>query len=143
MNAELVRDNINPADILRYFKEDNYHKIVAARLTSNQTDNLFDIIVVGDTDMLYDTSWGKQQIITGSDYFIPLLDNADFILNALDSLLNNNDLTQLRGSNSKTRIFDNIEQIRKEGLRNFQIKEKEIIDNMEQKKLRTTHNLYP
>lgn len=134
MNAELVRDNINPADILRYFEPDNYHKIVAARLTSNNSDNKFDIIVVGDTDILYDISWGKQQIITGSDYFIPLLDNADFVLNALDCLLEKNNLTKLRGSNNKNRIFDNIEQIRKEGLRLFQLKEKEIFNSIENAK---------
>jgi len=134
MNAELVRDNVNPADILRRFEADNYHKIIAARLIGEHPQNMFDIIVVGDTDMLYDTSWGTQQISTGSDYFIPLLDNADFILNTLDSLSGKTDLIQLRGSNNKNRIFDNIEQIRKEGMRNFQLQEKEIFDNIEQVK---------
>ena len=134
MNAELVRDNVNPADILRYFEQDNYHKIIAARLIGEHPQNRFDIIVVGDTDMLYDTSWGKQQIITGSDYFIPLLDNADFVLNALDRLSGNQTLIQLRGSNNKNRIFDNIEQIRKEGIRSFQLQEKEIFENIEKVK---------
>ena len=134
MNAELVRDNVNPADILRYFEPDNYHKIIAARLIGEHPQNQFDIIVVGDTDMLYDTSWGKQEIITGSDYFIPLLDNADFVLNTLDNLSGNTNLIQLRGSNNKNRIFDNIEQIRKEGIRKFQLQEKEIFDNIEKVK---------
>ncbi len=134
MNAELVRDNINPADILRYFNTDNYHKIIAARLTSKLPDNKFDIIVVGDTDMLYDISWGKQLNITGSDYFIPLLDNANFVLNALESIIGTNELSQLRGSTGKIRTFDNIEQIRKDGLHNFQIKEQEILDNIEKAK---------
>lgn len=131
MNAELVRDNVNPADILRNFKADKFHKIVAARLTGKEADKAFDVIVIGDTDMLYDNAWGHPLNLAGKDYFIPILDNANFVLNALETLEGKNILSSLRGRSGRIRAFDNVEQIRKTGLRNFKIKEKEILDNIE------------
>lgn len=131
MNAELVRDNVNPADILRNFKADKFHKIVAARLTGKEADKAFDVILIGDTDMLYDNAWGHPLNLAGKDYFIPILDNANFVLNALETLEGKNILSSLRGRSGRIRAFDNVEQIRKTGLRNFKIKEKEILDNIE------------
>ncbi len=131
MNAELVRDNVNPADILRHFQADKFHKIIAARLKSKNKNKNFDVIVVGDTDMLYDNAWGQPLHLAGEDYFVPVLDNANFVLNALEALQNQNILSSLRGRSGKIRAFDNVEQIRKTGLRDFKIKEKEILDNIE------------
>lgn len=131
MNANLVRQNVNPADILRNFKPDNFHKIVAARLTSRNLSKNFDIIVVGDSDLLYDTYWGNTISLGENQYFIPLLDNANFVLNALESLSGRDELISLRGRSGKIRSFDNVEQIRKSGIRNFKIKEKEIMDNID------------
>ena len=134
MNAELVRDNVNPADILRHFKADKFHKIVAARLTGKETDKNFDVIVIGDTDMLYDNAWGQPLHLADKDYFIPILDNANFVLNALETLQGQDTLSSLRGRSGKIRAFDNVEQIRKTGLRDFKLKEKEILDNIENAK---------
>ena len=131
MNAELVRDNVNPADILRHFQADKFHKIIAARLKGKTENKNFDVIVIGDTDMLYDNAWGQPLHLAGEDYFVPVLDNANFVLNALEALQGQDVLSSLRGRSGKLRAFDNVEQIRKTGLRDFKIKEKEILDNIE------------
>lgn len=81
--------------------------------------------------MLYDNAWGHPLNLAGKDYFIPILDNANFVLNALETLEGKNILSSLRGRSGRIRAFDNVEQIRKTGLRNFKIKEKEILDNIE------------
>lgn len=49
----------------------------------------------------------------------------------METLEGKNILSSLRGRSGRIRAFDNVEQIRKTGLRNFKIKEKEILDNIE------------
>lgn len=131
MNANLVRNNVNPADLLRNFKRDNYHKIVAARLISRNLSKPFDVIVIGDSDILYDTYWGNFISLGEKSHFVPLLDNANFVLNSLESLGGSQGLIGLRGRSGKIRSFDGVEQIRKSGIRDSKIKEKEIMDNID------------
>lgn len=132
--AELIRRSTNPADLLRRFKADTYSKYIAARLTSTNLSKAFDVIIIGDTDFLYDSYWGKNIFIGDKQYFIPLLDNADFVLNGLDVLTGNQDLLSLRGQTEKLRPFTQVEHIRKAGLREAKIKENEIMDNIDRAK---------
>lgn len=62
----------------------------------------FELIVVGDSDMLYDSFWTVHQTILENNYAIPVLDNANFVLNALDTLLGRDDMINLRGKSGKT-----------------------------------------
>ncbi len=129
--AELIRRGANPADLLRRFKADGYTKYIAARITSTNLSKAFDLIVVGDTDFLYDSYWGKNIFVGDKQYFIPLLDNANFVLNSLDLLTGNAELLSLRGQTEKLRPFTGVEHIRKAGLREAKIKENEIMDNID------------
>ncbi len=129
--AELIRRGTNPADLLRRFKTDSYTKYIAARITSTNLSKAFDVIIVGDTDFLYDSYWGKNIFIGDKQYFIPLLDNANFVLNSLDMLTGNTELLSLRGQTEKLRPFIEVEHIRKAGLREAKIKENEIMDNID------------
>jgi ABC-type uncharacterized transport system involved in gliding motility auxiliary subunit len=74
---------------LRRFKADDKPKYVAAHIISQQEGKAFDIIAVGDTDMLYDSFWTTNVRVGDQSYRVPLLDNVNFVLNALDPLMGN------------------------------------------------------
>lgn len=100
--AEVVYNNLHPAEILRHFEKDSNPKYIAARIISKNMEKPFELIVVGDSDMLYDSFWTVHQTILENNYAIPVLDNANFVLNALDTLLGRDDMINLRGKSGKT-----------------------------------------
>ena len=126
--ADVVYNHIHPAVILRAFKKDNNPKYIAARITGKNTP--LDIIVVGDSDLLYDNFWTTHQTILENNYAIPVLDNINFVLNALDTLREDDTLINLRGKSYKSRPFTEIEQARIYAAKDFKVKEKEIFDNL-------------
>ncbi|MBR2033852.1 MAG: Gldg family protein, partial [Alphaproteobacteria bacterium] len=136
MSAKVVYDRIPPAVLLRNFKADNKPKVLSARIMG--ADSKLDVIVVGDSDLLYDSYWATYQQVLEKTYNIPLLDNANFVLNALDVLSGNNGLLNLRGKSYYDRPFEKIEKQRIELAKNTKIKEKEILDNLARAKIGMT-----
>ena len=134
MSSGVVYDGLNPRELLNMFKPDNKLKVMAALLKSKNAYLPFEVIVVADTDFVYDTFWSKSETILENDYFIPIYDNANFILNALDYLSGDASLAELRGRSRKIRLFDGMESLRKQNMRDFQIKENEIFNRINQTK---------
>ena len=134
LSARAVYDRIHPAEILRVFKADNRPKYLGARITSTDREKPFELIVVGDSDLLYDNFWTTHRTILENSYAIPILDNANFVLNALDSLRGDDTLISLRGKSYKSRPFEKVETARINAARDFKIREKEIFDNIERAK---------
>lgn len=130
MPIDVVYKNINPAEILRRFQKDAEPKYLAARIISKDKNKPFELIVVGDSDLLYDNFWTTHQTILENNYNIPILDNANFVFNALDVLMNNSDLIDLRGKSALNRAFNDVENIRKLSAQQFKIKEKDILDKL-------------
>ena len=135
MTADVVYNAIHPAEILRHFEKDANPKYIAARVISKNRQKPYDLIVVGDSDLLYDSFWTIHQTILENNYSVPILDNANFVFNALDTLLGDDTLTGLRGKSIRSRTFEDLENRRKQALREFKIKEKDIFDNIEKTKL--------
>lgn len=133
--AQAVYENINPADILRSFKSDNTKKTIAAKITSLNELVPFELIVVGDSDFLYDSFWTTNTSLTDMQYAVPVLDNGNFVLNALESLSGGDNLIELRGKSAKIRKFEDIEKIRRNSQLQFKIKEDEIIKRINQTKI--------
>ena len=131
MPNAVVYNNLNPRQILSRFKKDDNIKVISAYIHGTNPNNQFDLIVVGDTDFMYDTFWGKQQVFAETKYFTPLFNNADFVLNALDFLTNNYALLGLRGKGSENRAFKDVEKLRKESIFAYKIKEEEIFEAMD------------
>ena len=127
----VVTKNIHPAEILRRFKSDNNQKFLAAHVISQQKEKPFEVIVVGDSDLLYDSFWTSSITINNQNYSIPLLDNGNFVLNSLDVLSGNADLLELRGKSPVIRSFEELEKKQKDILRQFRIKEKDVFDQIE------------
>lgn len=134
MPSKVVLDGLNPREILQYFSIDDNQKILAAEVRGLQTDNQFDLIVIGDSDFLYDQFWATQKNLLESEYLISNFDNANFILNALDYLTGNSDLLQLRGKQAKDRSFIGIEYMRRINSLEFSRQEQEIFNKIEEAK---------
>lgn len=134
-SADVIYKNVHPSYMLRNFKADNKLKIFAAYIKSRDPKQAFETIVVGDSDLLYDNFWMRHSNILGTSYSVPVLDNANFVLNALDFLIGNNTLIPLRGKTGIDRPFTQIENIRRKALQNFKIQEVEIFSEIEKVKI--------
>ena len=113
MPVDVVINGLKPQEILRYFEPDDNSKIIAAEVIGLQKENPFDLIVMADTDFLYDTFWGNKKSFLDSEYVVESFDNANFVLNALDYLTDDNDLLQLRGKSAQSHPFSGIEKMRR------------------------------
>lgn len=134
MPIDIVYKGMNPADILKFFKPDTNPKTIAAHIKSKNPNRPYDIIVVGDTDFLYDSFWTSSETILDNNYFIPILDNGNFVFNALEILTKGENLIGLRGKSAKARHFNDIEKLRKNKQLEFKIKEDAIFEKINQAK---------
>lgn len=134
MPISVVYDGLNPRQILSFFHADENPKIMAAAISGKTNENPFHLIVVGDTDFMYDSFWTSSQMILDQTYYNTLFNNADFILNSLDYLSNNPDLAGLRGKSERNREFVEIEKQRKQNIFEFKIKEEEIFERINETK---------
>ena len=128
MPASFAKENKTPREVLAAFMPKNETIILAAEILSNDSLNPFDIIAVADTDFIYDSFWTKEKVFLNSSYHVPFFDNANFILNALDYLTENDDLIALRGKGLRSRPLYKIENLRKENTYRFKLKENDIFE---------------
>jgi len=84
------------------------------------------IVVVADTDLLSDRLWVQSQDFLGQQIVNPFANNADFVYNAVDNLIGNNDLIAVRTRPTSSRPFDRIDVIRRAAEVRYQAKEKQL-----------------
>ena len=130
MNSEVVYENMNPADILAQFKSDNTPKVVAAKIISNVPQHPFEVIVIGDSDFAYDSFWSQFKMLDEHKYLVFVNDNANFLLNAIDSLSGQDALIPLRQSHSFIPRFDKWELIRKQNALDTAAQERKIFEEI-------------
>ena len=131
MTTKVVVDGLNPREILHYFQPDDNQKFIAAEVKGLEKNNPFDMIVIGDSDFIYDRFWATQKSLLESEYLINTFDNADFILNSLDYLTENFDLIALRGKQQKDRSFKDLENMRRINSLQFSQQEQKIFEKIE------------
>lgn len=90
------------------------------------------VITVADVDMLYDQFWAEIQDQQGQQNFVPIADNVDFVVNALDNLTGSNALAELRSRSNASRPFHLIQRIRQEAEQKFRQKERELQERLAQ-----------
>ena len=134
MPVSVVKDGLNPQEILQYFEPDTNQKIIAAEVIGLEKENPFDLIVVCDTDFLYDTFWGSRKTFLESEYIVENFDNANFILNSLDYLTDDTSLLQIRGKQAQSHPFKDIEKMRRLNSLRFSRQENEIFAEMNKAK---------
>jgi ABC-type uncharacterized transport system involved in gliding motility auxiliary subunit len=94
------------------------------------------IIVVADTDLLTDKLWVQSQDFLGQQILNPFANNADFVYNAVDNLIGNDDLIEVRTRPTANRPFERVDVVRRRAEVRYQAKEKQLQDqlaNLEQK----------
>lgn len=94
------------------------------------------ILVVADTDILSDKLWVQAQDFLGQQILNPFANNADFVYNAVDNLVGNDDLIEVRTRPTSDRPFDRIDGVRRRAEVRYQAKEKKLqldLDGLEQK----------
>ena len=94
------------------------------------------IVVVADTDILSDKLWVQSQDFLGQRILNPFANNADFVYNAVDNLVGNDDLIEVRTRPTSERPFDRIDGVRRRAEVRYQAKEKQLqldLENLEGK----------
>ena len=100
------------------------------------------VVVVADTDILDDRFWVNAQDFFGQRMMVPVANNADFVVNAIESLTGSNELIGLRSRGTSSRPFEVMQELQREAESQFRTKEKELQDKLRdvEKKLADIRN---
>ncbi|MBR5599145.1 MAG: hypothetical protein IKW39_03795, partial [Alphaproteobacteria bacterium] len=131
IESNVLRNKVTPRKILENFTVSNGSIILAAEFLSNDPNKPFDVIAIGDTDIIYDDFWTREKNFLNKSYYIPLFDNGNFILNSLDYLTENDDLISLRGKTAKKRHLKVVEDMRRLNMYRYKLKENDIFNAIE------------
>jgi ABC-type uncharacterized transport system involved in gliding motility auxiliary subunit len=124
------------AGLLAGFKPDDTRYILAARITGpvetafpdgppqagsnggartavRQSVQPINVVVVADTDMLDDRFWARSEDFFGRQVVVPLANNADFVVNAIEVLSGGESLAGLRSRGTSVRPFEVVQQIQR------------------------------
>jgi ABC-type uncharacterized transport system involved in gliding motility auxiliary subunit len=72
------------------------------------------LVVVADTDMLDDRLWAQTDDFFGRQVVLPVANNGDFVVNAVEVLAGGQDLVGLRSRGTSARAFARVEQIQRD-----------------------------
>ncbi|MFQ5749687.1 MAG: Gldg family protein [Planctomycetota bacterium] len=91
------------------------------------------LVVIADADLLSDHFWVQQQDFFGQKVSIPLADNGDFVVNALDNLSGSNELIGIRSHGLFARPFEKVQELQRDAEQRFRAREQVL-----EQKLRDT-----
>jgi ABC-type uncharacterized transport system involved in gliding motility auxiliary subunit len=174
IDAELVREEPNPAEILKQYKPDNKIYTLAARFSGKvksafpdgppppekkkddkaasddeekpkplkphvaESKEAINMVIIGDTDLISARFWISEQDFFGQKMAVPLSNNADLLINALDNLSGSQDLIQLRSRGFSVRPFYKINDLRNAAEEKFRDTERQLSEKLQalQKKMK-------
>jgi len=90
------------------------------------------LVLVADADMLADASWVQRQALLGQDFAVPIADNGDFAINALDNLRGGASLATLRGRGVARRPFEVVESMRRKAELRYRATEQELLNRIDE-----------
>ncbi len=90
------------------------------------------VIVVADVDMLYDEFWVSQRDFFGKKVVVPISNNVDFLINALDNLSGSEALVGLRGRGSSSRPFVLVDEIRRNAEVRYRSREETLLKSLKE-----------
>jgi ABC-type uncharacterized transport system involved in gliding motility auxiliary subunit len=94
------------------------------------------LILVADSDLLADATWVRSQDLLGQEIAVPIANNGDFAVNALDNLTGAQALISLRGRGLTDRPFEVVRDMERAAEDKFRAKEEELktkLDDTEKK----------
>ncbi|MEE8515496.1 MAG: Gldg family protein, partial [Alphaproteobacteria bacterium] len=99
-------------------------KQMKSHLKASKDD--INVIVITDVDMLQDRFWVQLQNLFGEIIPIPISNNVDFVVNALDNLSGSNALIGLRARGVSSRPFTVVEDLTRAAELRLRAKEREL-----------------
>ncbi|MGB8275755.1 MAG: Gldg family protein [Alphaproteobacteria bacterium] len=90
------------------------------------------VMLVGDVDMLVDRFWLQTQNVYGRNVAVPVANNAEFVVNALDNLSGSEELISLRSRGLSYRPFVRTEEIRRDAEVRYRETERELTDKLKE-----------
>ena len=119
-------------------KETPEEKAKPAPVHLKQSKGPLNVIVIADTDLLRDRLWVQLQEFFGQTIALPVSDNMNFVINALDNLAGSNDLIGLRSRGVSRRPFKRVVELARAAEIRLRAKERELQARREEteKKLR-------
>ena len=170
-DAAVVRGQPDPKVMLRNFKPSGVRYTLALRLSGQLStafpdgppsipDNLVgtvrdrpahlttstspaNIIVLADTDILDDRFWVSRGELQGRPVLVPVADNANFLLNAVDNLTGSNALISLRSRGVLTRPFERIDKLRREAETRYLTEQEDLQTRLQESEKRLSEMQAP
>ncbi len=105
-------------------------ELAKAHLT--EAERPLSMILVADADMLHDQNWVRQQELLGQRVAMPVANNADFAVNALEFLSGSQSMISLRGRGLSVRPFQVVDDMAQEAEFKFRSKEQELLTKIEE-----------
>jgi ABC-type uncharacterized transport system involved in gliding motility auxiliary subunit len=90
------------------------------------------LILIADSDMLEDRNWVRSQNLLGRDVMMPLANNGDLAINALENLRGSQELIGLRGRGLNVRPFEVVEAMAQDAELKYRAKEQELLGRIKE-----------
>jgi len=90
------------------------------------------VVVVADSDILADRFWTQTSSFLGEQMVIPMADNANFVINALENLTGAPALSSLRGRGEQRRPFELLDAIRQDAEMQYRNTEQQLSGRLEE-----------
>jgi ABC-type uncharacterized transport system involved in gliding motility auxiliary subunit len=151
--ADAIRLDPDPTQLLADFSPAGEIFVLAARVTGpvqsaypegppegveSEREHLaeakepLNLILVADADLLADATWVSMQDLLGQQIAVPIANNGDFAINALDNLAGTEGLISLRGRGLVDRPFEVVRAMEREAEQQFRAKEQELLAKIEE-----------
>lgn len=121
-----IRDEIREAQIKKGEKVEavQKHLSVGAKPAS--------VIIVADTDMLVDRFWVRIQDFFGQQVTVPIANNSDFLINAVDNMAGTASLIGLRSRGVTRRPFQVVDDIKRDAELRFRSTEQGLLEKLKE-----------
>ena len=93
---------------------------------------LVNIILIADTDLLADNFWVRMQNFFGQRVPVPIANNADFLVNAIDNMAGTAALIGLRSRGVSSRPFHRVEAIQKDAELRYRSTEQVLLEKLKE-----------
>jgi ABC-type uncharacterized transport system involved in gliding motility auxiliary subunit len=152
IDVETIRQMPDPAKLMADFVAAEEAFVLAARITGEVRSAFPDgppegvevegehlteataplaLILVADVDLLADATWISSQDLLGQEILLPLANNGDFAINALDNLAGSEGLIGLRGRGLTDRPFEVVRAMEQDAEYRYRAKEQELLAGIE------------
>ncbi|MCP4393062.1 MAG: GldG family protein [Alphaproteobacteria bacterium] len=147
---------ISHETFLRNFVSDNEQKVLAVKLSGTPSSmykvppksivglqrhvlsakKSINVILIADSDMVYDGLSVRRESIFGSTYEVPMTENLEFTINAIDYLTGNDALIDLRGRGVVKRPLDVLQGLKNEIDRSIRVEEQVVLERLSKNQYR-------